>query len=210
MSRNSGEKYKDKWQQNAATHPVYGIGPSEATGHGDTEISKKQCMVNSGSAFIRFFPATAIPAEQSFQGNTQFPKSYYVDQLIRCSGCKRCFVYFADEHKFRVEEKGRNFQAIPSHCYDCRKLHGELKRAKQELDQLLWHLKAGDRKNDEQSTLSSEQWLRLGENFLLLVENKRLPNSSSFGKLRARIINLADDRLPELSDIAKRLSDKSK
>lgn len=203
------KKYKYEWQENAAVHPIYGVGPSGRSHHHNSDISNRNFILGARFQVQKVFFETAIPADISFQGNSNFLKAYYVDQLIKCKGCKRHFIYFAEEHKHRVEEVGKNFQAIPSHCYDCRVLHGKLKTAKQKFDLLLQQLKFADRSGRPHYSFSQEQWIDLGENFLFLLQHNRLSNSPSHKQLKLRMKNLSENRITLLSEISKKISELS-
>jgi len=118
-------KRRSKLPENLVPHPRYGvkITPSgfklPRAGHrpvvlglqGRNDLSRR----------------TAIPADLARQRYT-VPRTYYVDILRQCRGCKRPFVFYAREQKYWYETLGFDISADCLHCPECRRTHHRFRR----------------------------------------------------------------------------------
>lgn len=193
------------WQENAATHPLYGLGPSKAARRKELGVSNRSYIIGEQFVTQKIFENTAIAAQipnSQFEGG---PQPFYVDQLIKCKDCTRYFVYFAREHQQQVEENGKSIHAIPNHCYDCRSLYQRSKLAKIEFERLLSELKAADRSGNPGQSLSNDQWVELAEHLLMLLNDGQIEMSESTRQLLSRIQKLSADHLPNLTGVNARL-----
>jgi hypothetical protein len=66
-------------------------------------------------------PGTAVEADTSRQVSRPVQVTHYYDLDVCCRGCKRRFIFFADEQKFWYEELQLPLESTAVRCCECRK-----------------------------------------------------------------------------------------
>ncbi len=196
-------KHKNKLAPEVV-HPRYGLGPAASRYRGP-ELDAWRF----GKAYhaLNIYPQTAIKADPKFQKNTYGPYDYYVDQLLRCQGCKRAFIYFAEEHRYRVEQCGRYLGAYASHCTDCRAAHGTAKRARRDYDAFCARLNEGRREGVRDETYSHDDWVAFAGFALTALDGGTLGLHGKTSWLLTKLDALAEEDPDCFGPLAKRLQD---
>lgn len=83
---------------------------------------------------------TAVEADVSRQIFTTFPVTHYFDVRRVCHGCRRPFLFFAEEQKHWYEELGFSIEADCVRCVPCRKQQQGIARQRERYEQL-FHVK---------------------------------------------------------------------
>jgi hypothetical protein len=121
-------------------HPRYGQGP-RVTGLNPTtkyhyEPGEHIVKLHWHSGRDRRIPNTAIEADISKQSFTTFPVTHYFDAKRTCHGCKRPFLFFAEEQQYWYEELGFPLDADCVRCVPCRKEEQGIARKRERYEEL--------------------------------------------------------------------------
>lgn len=185
-------------------HPRYGLGPGVSRYKGP-ELEEWRL----GRAFnaLKIYPKTALKADQAFQKNSYGKYDYYVDQLLRCEGCKRAFVYFAEEHQFRVEHCKRYHRAFAMHCPDCRLARGLAKQARRDYDAFAARLNRGRRAGVPDDQYSHDDWLEFAGFALAALDGGTLGLHGKISWLLSKLERLSEEDPGRFAPLAQRLRD---
>ncbi len=174
---------------NYVEHPRFGRGP-RFTRLNPIEGVDKNVHLHWHTPKRARIPMTAIVADVSRQTPAMFPVTHYFDSGRICDGCKRPFLFFAEEQRHWYEVLGFPLEADALKCVPCRKLAQGLARAHARYDEL-FHLE----RTVEQDFEFAECCLALiggGESGVRVVERARalfkgLPDGQRLQGLRARL-----------------------
>jgi Probable zinc-ribbon domain len=123
-------------------------------------------------------PFTAIVADPARQQGSEKGITHYFDLEMRCKGCKRQFIFFAEEQKYWFEELGFNMLVRCENCCECRQKkrgHARQRARYEALHQL------EDR--------SAEQNLELAELCLALVASGTFTRKKLRHEFARRLLN---------------------
>jgi hypothetical protein len=118
-------------------HPRYGQGP-RLTGlnpEPNYEYGEQFVYLHWHSRDCRV-PNTAIVADTSKQHITTMRVTHYFDVKRTCSGCRKPFLFFAEEQKYWYEELGFSLEANCDRCVPCRKKEQGIARQRQRYEEL--------------------------------------------------------------------------
>jgi hypothetical protein len=128
---------------NYVPHPRYGSQPiSSGQVYSKDEIESAHWRYAS----LKYFPETAIPAEQGKQNYAEYSRKLYVDIEETCKSCKREFIFFALEQKYWFEELKFWVDSHCVKCVNCRKKDFEIKQMQVKYSKLVSKI---DRTADE-------------------------------------------------------------
>jgi hypothetical protein len=103
-------------------HPLYGQGPRRTGLNPETNYEPGALVkLHWHSPPERRVPNTAIEADVSKQIFTTLPVTHYFDSKRTCNGCRRPFLFFAEEQRHWYEELGFSIEVDCVRCVPCRK-----------------------------------------------------------------------------------------
>lgn len=146
-------------------HPRYGRGPRLTGLNPTTRYNIKQ-----GEPIVKLhwhtgkdsrIPNTAIEADISKQNYTTFPVTHYFDAKRTCHGCKRPFIFFAEEQRHWYEDLGFPIDADCVRCVPCRKEEQGIAQKRQRYEELFHSANPTD-----------EELLEMAECCVSLIEAK--------------------------------------
>ena len=110
---------------------------------------------------VRWILGTAVIGDESLQQPGGYaPVSHYCDMDLFCRGCKRRFIFFAEEQQFWYEHLQFYQGSVPDLCPACRQHQRRLKEKKKRFDALC-----------HESPRSLEQTLEMADCCMDLLEN---------------------------------------
>jgi len=118
-------RFWKKLPQEIVRHPRYGVTP-EYSGYEIPKAEAERLVRQCGTEKI--FLESVIPADITQQKFSCCPLEYYVDMLLQCRVCKRCFLFFAKEQKFWYETLKKPVFVGCTHCPECRAAHHQIRR----------------------------------------------------------------------------------
>jgi hypothetical protein len=127
--------------QTFVEHPRYGHRP-RVTGLNPVRPER----FKAGEPIIKFhwhsppecrIPNTAVEADISKQNFTTFPVTHYFDVIRTCRGCRRQFIFFAEEQRHWYEDLGFPIDADCDRCVPCRKKQQGIARKRHRYEELV-------------------------------------------------------------------------
>ena len=108
-------------------HPRFGAMPRFTSAAVTGDLSRPLPHYRYTAATV--IAGTVVCADLRRQVGATVATPYYLDVLLTCRGCRRPFIFFADEQQHWYEELGFSLDAWTEHCVPCRKL-GQQRRVR--------------------------------------------------------------------------------
>jgi hypothetical protein len=137
-------------------------------------------------------PNTAVEADIAKQNFTTFPVTHYFDARRTCHGCKRPFIFFAEEQRHWYEDLGFPIDADCVRCVPCRKAEQGIAHKRQRYEELF-----------HAPNPSDEELLEMAECCLSLIEAKQF-SPRQHERVRS-LLNRLPDHLQRKQQLLARL-----
>jgi len=152
------------WQpedfKNFVEHPRFGRDPIRTGLNPETDFISGIFLHWHSDASCRI-PFTAVKAETKKQNQPTVAVTHYYDVKRHCRGCKRPFIFFAQEQRYWYETLQFPLEADCVRCVKCREKDRILSEKRANYERLIHHAK-----------LDAEQTLELVDIALELIENE--------------------------------------